>query len=122
MLHVIFTEDGIPGHFSDDPRPGSVPVEGLDREFLIAHRRTVKGKWIPRDPVIPLALLPEDIAARQRAEHEAALADRDAAVRDALAREADPLFFRYQRGEVTREDWLAKVAEVKARHPKPSLG
>jgi hypothetical protein len=32
--------------------------------------------------------------------------------------EADPLFFKAQRGEVTMEEWQAKVAEIKARYPK----
>lgn len=31
--------------------------------------------------------------------------------------EADPLFFKAQRGEVTTADWEAKVAEIKARFP-----
>ena len=33
--------------------------------------------------------------------------------------EADPVFFRCQRDEAPREDWLATVAAVKARFPKP---
>jgi hypothetical protein len=32
--------------------------------------------------------------------------------------EADPLFFKAQRGEVTMEEWQAKVAEIKTRFPK----
>lgn len=32
--------------------------------------------------------------------------------------ESDPLFFQYQRGEATEQDWLDKVAEIKARFPK----
>lgn len=32
--------------------------------------------------------------------------------------EADPLFFKAQRGEATMEEWQAKVAEIKARFPK----
>lgn len=35
------------------------------------------------------------------------------------AKEADPLFFKAQRGEATMEDWLAKIAEIKARFPDP---
>jgi hypothetical protein len=31
--------------------------------------------------------------------------------------EADPLFFKAQRGEVTAQGWEAKVAEIKARFP-----
>jgi hypothetical protein len=37
----------------------------------------------------------------------------------AYAAEADPLFFKAQRGEATLEEWQAKIAEIKARFPKP---
>lgn len=30
--------------------------------------------------------------------------------------EADPLFFKWHRGEATQAEWLAKVAEIKARY------
>ena len=33
--------------------------------------------------------------------------------------EADPIFFKAQRGEATMEEWQAKIAEIKARYPKP---
>jgi hypothetical protein len=32
--------------------------------------------------------------------------------------EADPLFFKAQRGEATVEEWQEKVAEIKQRFPK----
>lgn len=35
----------------------------------------------------------------------------------AYVSESDPLFFKAQRGEATMEEWLAKVAEIKARFP-----
>ena len=31
--------------------------------------------------------------------------------------ESDPIFFMSQRGEATQAEWLAKVAEIKARWP-----
>ena len=37
----------------------------------------------------------------------------------AYAAEADPLFFKAQRGEATSDKWTAKVAEIKARFPYP---
>jgi hypothetical protein len=37
--------------------------------------------------------------------------------RQAYQQEADPLFFKWQRGEATQQDWLNKVAEIKARQP-----
>jgi len=38
----------------------------------------------------------------------------------AYAIEADPLFFKAQRGEATIEEWQAKVAEIRSRYPYPS--
>ncbi len=46
---------------------------------------------------------------------DAVEAKRRVAYRD----EADPLFFKYQRGEATKDEWLAKVAEIQQRFPKP---
>jgi hypothetical protein len=54
---------------------------------------------------------PTKLAEKKAAEAEA---DRKAA----YIAEADPLFFRTQRGEVTEQEWLDKVAEIKARYPK----
>ena len=31
--------------------------------------------------------------------------------------EADPLFFKAQRGEITQQEWLDKVEEIKQRFP-----
>jgi hypothetical protein len=39
--------------------------------------------------------------------------------RQAYIREADPLFFGYQRGENTKEEWLDAVQAVKDSHPYP---
>jgi hypothetical protein len=38
--------------------------------------------------------------------------------RNAYIAEADPLFFKAQRGEATMEEWEAKVTEIKNRYPK----
>ncbi len=38
--------------------------------------------------------------------------------RSAYIVEADPLFFKAQRGEATMEEWQVKVAEIKNRFPK----
>lgn len=37
----------------------------------------------------------------------------------AYTAEADPLFFKTQRGEATQQDWLDKIAEIKVRFPYP---
>ena len=36
----------------------------------------------------------------------------------AYEQESDPLFFKWQRGEATQQEWLDKVAEIKARYPE----
>ena len=38
----------------------------------------------------------------------------------AYAAEADPLFFKAQRGEVSMDDWTAKVEEIRTRYPYPA--
>ena len=42
---------------------------------------------------------------------------RAAAYRD----ESDPLFFKWQAGELTREEWEEKRAEIRARYPYPEV-
>ena len=37
----------------------------------------------------------------------------------AYRNEADPLFFKYQRGEATEQEWLDKIEEIRARYPYP---
>ena len=36
---------------------------------------------------------------------------------DAYRTESDPLYFGWQRGEITEQEWLDKVAEIRARFP-----
>jgi hypothetical protein len=38
--------------------------------------------------------------------------------RAAYTAEADPLFFKAQRGEIEQQIWLDKIAEIKTRFPK----
>lgn len=37
--------------------------------------------------------------------------------KQAYIEEADPLFFKYQRGDATKEEWLAAVNAIKIRYP-----
>ena len=54
---------------------------------------------------------PTKLAEKKAAEAEA---NRKAA----YTAEADPLFFRAQRGEIPEQEWLDKIAEIKTRYPK----
>lgn len=41
----------------------------------------------------------------------------DALRQSAYQSEADPLFFKWQRGESTEQAWLAKIADIRQRYP-----
>lgn len=43
----------------------------------------------------------------------------DSLRRAAYQKESDPLFFEFQRGEISQDVWLDKIAEIKARYPYP---
>jgi hypothetical protein len=45
-------------------------------------------------------------------------AEAEASRKAAYIAEADPLFFKAQRDEATYQEWLDKIAEIKARYPK----
>ena len=60
---------------------------------------------------------PEEIAERTEQQLEQIRAQRA----DAYREEADPLFFKYQRGEGSEQDWLDKVQEIRERFPYPEL-
>ena len=37
----------------------------------------------------------------------------------AFQQDADPLFFKWQRGEATEQEWLDKVQQIRERYPYP---
>jgi hypothetical protein len=47
-------------------------------------------------------------------------ADQEARRRAAYTVEADPLFFKWQAGEGSEADWLAKRQEIRDRYPYPA--
>ena len=65
----------------------------------------------------------EEIAEREAYARDVLPVEQRKAVEQARAAayvaEADPLFFKSQRGEATTAEWEAKVAEIKARYPYP---
>jgi len=86
-------------------RPGAEWVlRGDDLEWLDATQSQPSDAEIEAEVARLTALEPVRIATENR--------------RAAYISEADPLFFKAQRGEATMEDWQAKVAEIKERFPK----
>jgi hypothetical protein len=61
------------------------------------------------------------ITAEMKAEQDKAnaLVSAETSRAAAYTTEADPLFFKYQRGEATEQEWLDKIEEIRARYPYP---
>lgn len=55
------------------------------------------------------------VRAMTNAELEQVAQQKDEQRKRAYQNEADPLFFKWQRGEATQQQWLDKVAEIKNR-------
>jgi hypothetical protein len=86
-------------------RPGAQWVlRGDDLEWLDQNQAQPTDAEISNEIQRLTSLEPARIATENR--------------RAAYIAEADPLFFKAQRGEVTMEEWQAKVADIKARFPK----
>lgn len=52
-------------------------------------------------------------------QYEAAYAQVEQARQIAYQQTADPIFFQYQRGDATEQEWLDAVQAVKDAHPYP---
>ena len=75
-------------------------------EKLVIKKSSCFRTWV----VVPLSQ--EEIEAKVAAK----VAQKDALRLEAYRNEADPLFFKAQRGEATIEEWKLKVEEIKARY------
>ena len=75
--------------------------------------------------IIEVELTPEEIAEREAYEsgaYDRAYAQVQEERRQGYILTADPLFFGWQRGENTEQDWLDAVQAVKDTHPYPEEG
>lgn len=72
--------------------------------------------------IIYRELTPEEIAEREAwaaGAYDRAYAEAQQQRQSAYQQEADPLFFKWQAGEGTEAEWLAKRAEIAAAYPYP---
>lgn len=77
---------------------------------------------IEETPVYPQPLTPEEkklIAQWKKEQPARELADAQEARRQGYVRISDPVFFQWQRGEKTEQDWKDAIAEVNALYPIP---
>jgi hypothetical protein len=66
---------------------------------------------------IPKPTYEEIVEAWDRVQEELDKENVERLRRAAYQKEADPLFFEFQRGDSTEQEWLDKIAEIKARYP-----
>lgn len=92
--------------------PAEYPQVDYTKNVVEETPNLVNGVWYQDYTVVDATA--EEIAAREAALNEQAKQNRINAYRD----ESDPLFFKWQRGEATEQEWLDKVAEIKARYPE----
>lgn len=70
----------------------------------------IKGQWYQDFKVVDAT--PEEIQERVDAE----IARKETLRLEAYRNESDPLFFKWQRGEATEQEWKDKIAEIKERY------
>jgi len=100
-----------------EPNVFLFPAGSVDAEPpLLTENTRAKwvGQWIveeippPPPPPEPNPLTSEQLEELNRMNRQGA-----------YQMEADPLFFKAQRGEATMDEWLSKILEIKLRFPKP---
>lgn len=95
----------------EHPRLGWIKYSAAhdgDPAMQVIHTR---ANGMGPSPYVPPPLTDQQLIEKARRERETA-----------FRREADPIFFQVQRGEIERQAWLDKCAEIKARFPYPSKG
>jgi hypothetical protein len=96
-------------------------VKALIKHFGHREWTLIDGDKVQLDgseDVVAVADLGIDILLAD-SQHQIDTIQTEARRKAAYIAEADPLFFKAQRGEATLQEWQDKVAEIKARYPKP---
>lgn len=79
-----------------DENHAVVLEKGLSEEWEAASQSPALEPYVAPPPYVP------DMAALRR---------------EAYVKESDPLYFKWQRGEATQQQWLDKIATIKSRYP-----
>jgi hypothetical protein len=96
---------------------GVVTVVTVDKPEFDYTKNVVEGTPILENGVWKQIWVVSDASAQEIAERKAQKAAENESQRFYDYRnESDPLFFKWQRGEATEQQWLAKVAEIKSRY------
>ena len=92
-------------------RPSCDPIT---QNLVEGTPKLVEGVWTQTWGVVGISL--EEVEQRKATRLARLKQQRSSA----YTQEADPLFFKAQRGEVTIAEWEAKVLEIKTRYPYPA--
>jgi hypothetical protein len=99
-----------------------LPFEGEPLEQVIAMFAPVQ-EWRLREIAVvapDVGASGEVVDAESVPTKEQQQAELKAARQAAYQLEADPLFFKYQRGSATEAEWLDMIADIKLRYPYPT--
>jgi hypothetical protein len=119
-IHQRFPQTSFPSVIESQSLPeGVVEVSIADapdhdsstHKLELLDPQLIDGAWVQVYSVVELS--------EQEANDQAEFSKRRIENQKAHAyrTESDPLFFKAQRGEATHQEWLDKVAEIKARYP-----
>lgn len=124
IAQIVIQFEGFAPHAVDLPidDAGNVP-EGADLDAYIRGFLPVwemERRERARSGIANAAAIRALVRERPPAEPEPVITPAPADLRAfAYRQEADPIFFKAQRGEATMEDWQAKIAEIRDRYPYP---
>lgn len=130
---MLIYKDGLVADYREFFPNSSFPETGVSDEFLqtmgayrvsvfLPHDR-VTEKLVACDPYIDpttnlaITVRVENKTAEELEQDKITAAAKSSAARAAAYRnESDPIFFKWQRGEATKEEWLNKIEEIKTRY------
>jgi hypothetical protein len=129
---MLIYKDGQVANYKEFFKDTSFPVSGPPDSFLEENGAIKVNTWLPYDSstqklvsadpyimdgwaytVVVEDKTPEELEQELIAHNAQQKSSRSAA----YALEADPIFFKWQRGEATQQEWLDKVEEIKLLYP-----
>jgi len=86
----------------------SVITKYIDENHAVVIEKGLSDEWesASQSPILEPYVEPAPYAP-----------DMDLMRQAAYQKESDPLYFKWQRGEATQQQWLDKIAEIKSRYP-----
>ena len=92
--------------------PAEYPQVDYTKNVIEETPKLINGIWYQNYTVVDAT--ESEIAERKSELNTQATINRS----DSYRNESDSLFFKWQRGQSTQQEWLDKVNEIKARFPK----